>query len=81
MSADGVLPGHGVCEATLEQVSLKELMMRQAREVVVLADASKLGRGGQPFWAPLPAGWTLVTDAPEEACAAFAPEGVRVIHA
>jgi DeoR/GlpR family transcriptional regulator of sugar metabolism len=81
MSADGVLPGHGVCEATLEQVSLKALMMRQAREVVVLADASKLGRAGQPFWAPLPAGWTLVTDAPEEACAPFLPEGARVIRA
>ncbi|SHI74486.1 transcriptional regulator, DeoR family [Roseomonas rosea] len=80
MSGDGVMPGRGVCEATLEQVSLKSLMMRQAREVVVLADASKLGRDGQPFWAPLPLGWTLVTDAPESACAPFAEEGARVIR-
>jgi len=81
MSADGVMPGRGVCEATLEQVSLKSLMMRQARAVVVLADASKLGRDGQPFWAPLPPGWILVTDAPEAACAPFAAEGARVIRA
>lgn len=80
MSADGVVPGHGLCEATLEQVSLKALMMHQAREVVVLADASKLGRTGQPFWAPLPPGWTLVTEAPDAACAPFAPEGTRVIR-
>jgi DeoR family fructose operon transcriptional repressor len=80
MSADGVLAGHGLCEATLEQVSLKGLMMHQAREVVVLADASKLGRAGQPFWAPLPSGWILVTEAPEAACAPFAPEGTRVIR-
>jgi DeoR/GlpR family transcriptional regulator of sugar metabolism len=80
MSADGVMPGRGVCEATLEQVSLKATMMRQAREVVVLADASKLGRDGQPFWAPLPPGWTLVTDAPEEACRPFLAEGVRVLR-
>ncbi|HEY8610337.1 MAG TPA: DeoR/GlpR family DNA-binding transcription regulator [Roseomonas sp.] len=80
MSADGVMPGRGVCEATLEQVALKSMMMRQAREVVVLADASKLGRNGQPFWAPLPAGWTLVTDAPAADCAPFAAEGARVIR-
>ncbi|MCR0983257.1 DeoR/GlpR family DNA-binding transcription regulator [Roseomonas populi] len=85
MSADGVMPGRGVCEATLEQVSLKSLMMRQAREVVVLADASKLGRHGQPFWAPLPAAaagsWTLVTDAPPAACAPYAEDGARIIRA
>src|SRR5690606_8441904 len=28
-SADGVMPGRGLCEATLEQVSLKSLMMMQ----------------------------------------------------
>ncbi|MFC7735716.1 DeoR/GlpR family DNA-binding transcription regulator [Roseomonas sp. GCM10028921] len=81
MGADGVVPGRGVCEATMEQVALKSLMMRQAREVVVLADASKLGREEQPFWADLPPGWTLVTDAPEAACAPFAAEGARVIRA
>lgn len=70
-SGDGLLPGEGLCEATLEQVSLKSLMMRQARAVFVLADASKLGQDTQPFRAPLPPRWVLVTDAPPAACAAF----------
>jgi DeoR/GlpR family transcriptional regulator of sugar metabolism len=80
-SADGVMPGYGLCEATLEQVSLKSLMMRQAAEVVVLADASKLGRAEQPFWSPLRPGATLVTDAPAAACEAFLAEGLRVVPA
>jgi DeoR family fructose operon transcriptional repressor len=63
MSADGVVAGRGLCEADLDQVSLKSLMMEQAREVIVLADASKLGRADQVAWAPLPPRWTLVTDA------------------
>lgn len=62
MSADGVVAGRGLCEASLDQVALKSLMMEQAREVVVLADSSKLGRAEQPAWAPLPPRWTLVTD-------------------
>ncbi|MDB5505362.1 MAG: Transcriptional regulator, DeoR family, partial [Tardiphaga sp.] len=44
MSADGVVGDRGLCEADLEQVALKSLMMQQAKEVVVLADAGKLGR-------------------------------------
>lgn len=61
-SADGIVAGHGLCEASLDQVALKSLMMSQAHKVVVLADASKLGRAAQPFWAPLPPSFTLVTD-------------------
>ncbi|MFC0387173.1 DeoR/GlpR family DNA-binding transcription regulator [Muricoccus vinaceus] len=81
MSADGVVPGRGLCEATLEQVSLKSLMMRQSREAVVLADGSKLDRAGQPFWAPLAPGAVLVTEAPAPAWAPFAAEGLRVVQA
>lgn len=62
MSADGLVAGRGLCEASLDQVALKSLMMEQAREVVVLAHSSKLGRAEQPAWAPLPPRWTLVTD-------------------
>lgn len=63
MSADGVVGGRGVCEADLDQVALKSLMMEQSRDVVILADAGKLGRADQAAWAPLPPRWTLVTDA------------------
>lgn len=62
MSADGVVAGRGLCEASLDQILLKSLMMRQAREVIVLADGSKLGRAEQIAWAPFPRDWTLVTD-------------------
>lgn len=82
-SADGVVAGRGLCEASPEQASLKEAMMGQAHEVYVLADASKLSRAGQPHWALLPARWTLVTDreADPECCRAFEACGARVVRA
>ncbi|MGY3453602.1 DeoR/GlpR family DNA-binding transcription regulator [Bradyrhizobium sp. USDA 4353] len=83
MSADGVVTGRGLCEADLDQVALKSLMMQQARELIVLADAGKLGRAEQDAWAPLPPRWTLVTDdgASETQRAAFAEAGARVVIA
>jgi DeoR family fructose operon transcriptional repressor len=63
MSADGVLAGRGLCEASLDQVALKSAMIAQSRETIVLANAGKLGRAEQMAWAPLPRRWTLVTDA------------------
>jgi DeoR/GlpR family transcriptional regulator of sugar metabolism len=83
LSADGVVAGRGLCEATLEQASLKTLMMGQAAEVFVLADATKLGRTSQPFWAPLDRPWTLITDAAASAeqCRPFADRGVAVLRA
>lgn len=62
-SADGVVANRGLCEASLDQVALKSLMMRQASKVAVLADGGKLGRADQTAWAPLPPRFTLVTDA------------------
>lgn len=83
LSADGVVAGRGLCEASLDQVALKSLMMEQAREVFVLADATKLSRSNQPAWARLPCRWTLVTDgrASDEDCEPFAACGARVIRA
>jgi DeoR family fructose operon transcriptional repressor len=83
LSADGVVAGRGLCEATLEQIALKSLMMAQAADVIVLADASKLGRTSQPFWAPLDRPWTLITDADASAeqCRPFEERGVRVLRA
>jgi DeoR family fructose operon transcriptional repressor len=63
LSADGVVAGRGLCEAHLDQVALKSRMMEQARETIILADATKLGRAEQSAWAPLPAHWRLITDA------------------
>lgn len=63
VSGDGVVATLGICEATTYQAALKELMMRQAMAVYVLADAEKLGRLAASAWAPFPARWTLITDA------------------
>jgi DeoR family fructose operon transcriptional repressor len=83
VSGDGLVAGRGLCEAVVEQVSLKSLMMEQAAEVIVLMDSSKLGRADQPAWAPLPRRWTLITDssATEEQCEAAAAAGAQVIRA
>jgi DeoR family transcriptional regulator, fructose operon transcriptional repressor len=83
MSADGLVAGRGLCEASLDQVALKSLMIEQAREVVVLADATKLSRSNQSAWAQLPHRWTLITDwrASANQCETFAAAGAHVIRA
>lgn len=63
LGADGVVAGRGLCEASVEQASLKHLMCRQAANIFVLADASKLGSARSHAWTPLGRPWTLVTDA------------------
>lgn len=63
LGADGVVAGRGICEATMAQASLKELMAARAAEIYVLADADKLGKSVSPAWSLLPARWTLITDA------------------
>ncbi|MEW2358251.1 DeoR/GlpR family DNA-binding transcription regulator [Spirillospora sp. NPDC029432] len=67
LGADGVVAGRGVCEGTAEQAALKRLMVEQAREVCVLADASKLGRAESHWWTPLDRPWTLITDSGADA--------------
>lgn len=84
LGCDGVVAGRGLCEASADQTSLKELMAAQAADVFVLADASKLGRASQQFWALLPRRWTLITDATatDEQIAPFVRHhGVQVIRA
>ncbi|MDB5721588.1 MAG: transcriptional regulator, DeoR family, partial [Alphaproteobacteria bacterium] len=63
MSADGVVAKRGLCEASLDQAYLKSTMIRQSRELVVLADASKVGRADSTAWTLFPSSWRLVTDA------------------
>lgn len=71
VSADGVVAGRGLCEASASQAYLKDLMIRQAAEVFVLADASKLGRDQQQYWTPLNTRWTLITTGSAEQLADF----------
>jgi DeoR/GlpR family transcriptional regulator of sugar metabolism len=83
LGCDGLVAGRGLCEASVQQTALKELMAEQATDVFVLADATKLGRASQPYWAPMPRGWCLITDAAafDQQIAPFAQSGVRVIRA
>lgn len=62
IGADGVTADSGICEADLEQTRQKEIMMRRAENVYVLAHASKLGQRPFHAWAMMPPQWTLVTD-------------------
>lgn len=62
LGADGLRPDRGICEASLAQTRVKELMVARSREVFVLADHSKLGYAPFTAWAPLEIPWTLVTD-------------------
>ncbi|SAL69095.1 DeoR family transcriptional regulator [Caballeronia terrestris] len=67
LSADGVVAGRGLCEASAEQAFLKECVIRQAASVFVLVTSNKLERANQQHWTPLERGWTLITDAARDA--------------
>ncbi len=62
LGADAVNPLDGVGEPTLEEALTKEVAAARAARVVVLADATKVGRQGVPVWATLPPSWILITD-------------------
>jgi DeoR/GlpR family transcriptional regulator of sugar metabolism len=61
LGADGVVAEFGLCEATAEQAYLKDCIIRRAAQIVVLADADKLGRARQQHWTPLERDWRLIT--------------------
>ncbi|HEX2174987.1 MAG TPA: DeoR/GlpR family DNA-binding transcription regulator [Nocardioidaceae bacterium] len=80
LGVDAVDPRNGVGEPTLAEAEVKERVAQRARRVVVLADATKLGREAVPAWAPLPPGWTLVTNETRpEVLDAFRAVGVEVL--
>lgn len=80
LGADGVVADLGICEATLDQTRLKEVMMRRSSRIYVLVHSEKLGNAPFNAWAPLPRAWTLVTDggASEEQLAPFRAAGAQV---
>ncbi|MGH3370278.1 MAG: DeoR/GlpR family DNA-binding transcription regulator [Nocardioidaceae bacterium] len=83
LGADAVDPAKGLGEPTTEETYVKEKAAERATEVVLLADASKLGPAPVSAWIPLDPAWTLVTDsaAAAETVAAFEQRGVRVLTA
>lgn len=82
LGCDAAAPGFGLGETTLVQVRLKEQVMRRAARVLVAADASKFVERGTPYWAALPPGALLVTEAmPPSVRAAFAAAGLELLLA
>jgi len=80
LGVDAIDPVDGVGEPTLPEAHVKDTAARRARHVVVLADASKLARGSVPAWAPLPSGWTLITnEVDDDILDRYRSEGVAVI--
>ena len=72
LGADGITVEDGICAVDLQQTQLKELVARRADQTYVLVHSAALGRRPGHAWAPLPRGWTLVTDDSAEA-ASLAP--------
>lgn len=52
----------GISSRTLEQNSLKSLMLSHTRRAVVVADSSKLNADWSTYWAALPEDCTIITD-------------------
>lgn len=83
MGADAVHAQRGICEASLDQTRLKELIMSRAMHTYVLAHGAKLGQSPFHAWALMPANWTLVTDSTAETSQleVFRAAGVDVVVA
>lgn len=83
IGADAVHPRRGVGEPTVEEIAVKERVAQRARQVVVLADATKLVEQSLPAWAAMPSGWCLLTDsdADELRLEEFRDAGVTVLVA
>ncbi len=81
VGADALDPVRGVASRTYEQSRLKSLMIENAAEVYVVADASKLTDGNFNFWSELPRHWTLVTsaDADERHLAPLRSAGADIV--
>jgi DeoR/GlpR family transcriptional regulator of sugar metabolism len=81
LGADGVTAEDGICAVDLQQTRFKELVARRADRTYVLVHSAALGRRPFHAWAPLPPGWTLVTDdsADSASLAPFRAHGADVI--
>ncbi len=66
LGADGVVAEFGLCEASAQQAYLKDCIIKRAAQVIVLADADKLGRARQQHWTPIEREWRLITSAMAE---------------
>jgi len=57
--ADGFVAGLRLLEARVEQPYFEDRIIRRAAQVIVLADADKLGCSRQQYWTALERDWRL----------------------
>jgi DeoR/GlpR family transcriptional regulator of sugar metabolism len=79
----GLHPDDGLTEYNLEDALVKRIMIKNAGQIIVVADSSKLGVTCFSWIAPLSAIDILVTDAdaPEEILETLVDQGIEVIIA
>lgn len=78
----GVDPVHGATTIQADEAAVFRAMIRQSRQVVVVADSSKVGMVSPMIMCPAAEIDLLITDdgAPEDAVAAFSRAGVSVLR-
>ncbi|NUR93397.1 MAG: DeoR/GlpR transcriptional regulator [Nonomuraea sp.] len=83
LGVDAIDVDHGASAHHEGEAAINQLMAARAREVIVVADGSKLGRRAFARICPLSRIATLVTDAsaPADLTARFTDAGVRVVRA
>lgn len=83
LSVTGLDPERGVTSLETEEALVYRKMLEQSKQVIVVADSSKLGRVGQAFICPLTAIHYLITDtgASIESLSAYERVGIKTIRA
>jgi len=83
IGAAGVSPENGLTEFNMEDAQVKQVLIGNARECIVVADGSKLGRTTFTSFAPLQAAHKIITDrsAPADVLAGIRAQGVEVLLA
>ncbi|MCB0195802.1 MAG: DeoR/GlpR transcriptional regulator [Anaerolineae bacterium] len=83
LGAWGLTVTHGLTEAYLQEVELKQFIVERAQEVIAVVDSSKFGQVGLATYAPIEKVTTVVTDdgAPSDMVAELQARGINVFVA
>ncbi len=83
LSVTGLDAERGATSLEMDEAMVYRKMLKQSKQVIVVADSSKLGRVGPAFICPSSDIHTLITNtgASAEALAPFERQGIRIIRA
>jgi DeoR family transcriptional regulator, aga operon transcriptional repressor len=83
LSVTGIEAERGVTSLETDEALVYRKMVKQAKEVIVVADSSKLGKVGPAFICPLNEVHTLITNAgaSNDILATLERQGIRVVRA